>query len=105
MKLFFTFLYLESRHTGKPIVYLMHPVEFAPRASRIPHKDPNENLSTVGFSFRTNLKTRLHHTKRLHLTSQLLRYMSRFSNTAFMTVNDYVRTIRLPPTDQAAPLP
>lgn len=91
MKALFRILYMESRRTGKPIVYLIHPFEFAPSTLRY----KPENLSTLqsirthGFLVRERFLEKDHH-KRFRMNQELFRYMRSFPDVQFKTVRDFV---------------
>lgn len=98
MKVLFRLLYAESRHTGKPIVYLAHPVEFAPLGrkgkTRRWHKELKREyfslnyIRTHGLRLR-NLMSQMDSVALLNHTEDLLAYMASFPNVAFMTVSEY----------------
>lgn len=96
MKRFFRLLYAESRHTGKPIVYLAHPIEFAPMGKG----KKSESLQRKYFSlsyirsnglrlrrllYRSDFQLLMNH------TDELFTYMASFPDVAFMTASDYTR--------------
>ena len=91
MKGLFRALYMESRRTGKPIVYLIHPFEFAPSTLR----SKPENLSfiqkirTHGFLVRERFLEK-DHTKRFRMNQELFQYMKSFPDVQFKTVRDFV---------------
>ena len=86
MKLFFRILLAESRRTGKPIVYLYHPYEFA---AEIPGaKDYGQNVRVHGFRFRRHL-LRGTPDERFNWTVQILEYMANFDDVEFMTMRQY----------------
>jgi peptidoglycan/xylan/chitin deacetylase (PgdA/CDA1 family) len=101
MKAFFKLLYVESRCTGKPIVYLAHPAEFRPGrgisrnlyAKYIRYIKP-EYLSptfirTHGFRFR-NAFYRINGEALLDSTRELFGYMASFPDVTFVTASEYV---------------
>lgn len=90
-RLFDTLLY-ESRHTGKPIVYLMHPAEFACYGT-MNGKTSYKSIKMRGFSFRRKLKLRIDEQKRLKYTENLLDYIVSYQNVQFMTLSSYVTSI------------
>jgi peptidoglycan-N-acetylglucosamine deacetylase len=93
MKLFFKILYAESLRNGKPIVYLIHPDEFAPKTIKIDSKVSFlKNLRIHGFALRSKLYTR-DERKRFENNKSLFYYMKSFPNVQFMTVNDYVASL------------
>lgn len=91
MKRLFRILYWESQRTGKPIVYLAHPYEFAPYT--VPWKP--DGLSTIQ-RIRTHgclIRERLYekdHRNRFHMNEELIQYMKSFPRVQFRTVQDYV---------------
>ena len=86
MKLFFRILLAESRRTGKPIVYLYHPYEFA---AEIPGaKDYGRNVRVHGFRIRRHL-FRGTPDERFDWTVQMLEYMASFDDVEFMTMRQY----------------
>jgi hypothetical protein len=102
MKMFFRLLYVESRYTGKPIVYLAHPAEFRPRRGKsqnlytecIRYIKP-EYLSptfirTHGFRFR-NAFYRIDGEALLDSTRELFGYMASFPDVTFVTASEYAR--------------
>ncbi len=94
MKFFFNILYRESQRSGKPIVYLIHPFEFAPATIK-KAKDGQgsvERLRTHGMSFRSNFYEK-DEKKRLQYNKELFTYMKSFPHVQFMTVSEYVSEI------------
>jgi len=91
MKRLFRILYRESQRTGKPVVYLIHPFEFAPSTLR--HEPQNlsfaQEIRTHGFLVRERLFEKDHH-ERFSMNQELLAYMRLFPNVQFMTVREYV---------------
>jgi hypothetical protein len=87
MKLLFRLLYLEARRTGKPIVYLFHPYEFAPEIAGA--KDYSANLKVHGLRFRRYLYRGDPATK-LAWNLDLWRFMAGFPGVRFITVSRYV---------------
>lgn len=91
MKGLFRILYMEAQRTGKPIVYLIHPFEFAPSTLR----SKPENLSFVqeirthGLLLRERFLEKDHH-ERFRMNQDLFRYMKSFPNVQFKTVRDFV---------------
>jgi peptidoglycan/xylan/chitin deacetylase (PgdA/CDA1 family) len=102
MKMLFRILYAESRRTGKPIVYLAHPTEFAGVGLPTKKKALRERLTYYmrrehfspdfirahGFRIR-NLLYNVDADTLLDSTQQLFSYMSSFSGVTFMTVSEY----------------
>ncbi len=91
MKALFRVLYAEARRTGKPIVYLIHPFEFAP--STLCYKPENmsfwQEVRTHGFLIREKFYEKSH-LRRFTMNRELMEYMRSFPNTRFQTVRDYV---------------
>ncbi|MCJ7813604.1 hypothetical protein MUP95_09855, partial [bacterium] len=94
MKTLFRILYQESTYTGKPIVYLMHPFEFASHGPSRKKASLNGFLSE-GFSVRRRLKLRIDENKRLEYTRELIQYMTSFDKIHFMTVSSYIKSALL----------
>ncbi len=98
MKVFFRVLHIESKLTGKPIVYLAHPGEFRNRKSgaqsrfqeyvRAEYFSP-AFIRTHGFRPR-NLLYRVNGDRLLSSTRNLFRYMASFPDVVFLTVSEYV---------------
>jgi len=86
MKPLFNILYHESVLTGKPIVYLMHPVEFAQISKS------SEQISMRGFYLRRRLKLRVDENKRFEYTNKLINYIASFPYVQFMTLSSYVKS-------------
>jgi len=97
MKRIFRLLHAEAKRTGKPIVYLAHPIEFAPMGkgkALEPLQRKYFSLSYIranGLRLRTLLSTsdRNHH---LPLTDDLFAYIASFPDVVFMTASDYTRS-------------
>ncbi len=91
MKIFFMLLYKESLRTGKPIVYLLHPSEFAPMTIKVRHPSTFKDILARGFYFRRRLK--LSHTpeKRLDLTGQFLQEIKNMPYVKFMTMREFIK--------------
>ncbi len=84
----FHYLYSESLRTGKPIVYLLHPVEFA---SKTKQRDKRYSLLVEGFRFRrSKLIFEQDIQKRFLNHQQLFAYINSFRNIHFMTMQDYI---------------
>jgi len=84
MKRFFNMLYLESKLTGKPIVYLLHPVEYAK------YKKTGEKTKLRGLNFRRRIKLHIDEQKRFEYSRILFEYISSFQDVRFMTLSSYV---------------
>jgi peptidoglycan/xylan/chitin deacetylase (PgdA/CDA1 family) len=103
MKALFRLLYAESRRTGKPVVYLAHPTEFAHVGqrkkkttfrARVAKYAKREYFSPSfirahGFRAR-NLLYNMDADTLLESTQRLFHYMSSFPGVKFMTANDYI---------------
>lgn len=99
MKAFARLLYAESRHTGKPIIYLAHPpefIEFVNPRSHLTLKDlaPNR-IRTHGFLAR-NALYRLSGQTLLDATRELFAYIASLPGTIFMTCSEYANGLSLP---------
>ncbi|PWB49900.1 MAG: hypothetical protein C3F13_17875 [Anaerolineales bacterium] len=95
MKRFFRILYAEARRTGKPIVYLAHPIEFAPMGKgkaleplQRKYFSPSY-IRANGLRLRNLLKSDRH--RHLAHTEELLAYMASFPDVVFMTASDYTK--------------
>ena len=91
MKRFFWLLYRESLWTGKPIVYILHPAEFADSSRKVVHRTTIQNIRARGFYFRRHLKLRKDPEQRYRDTEQLLQYIASFQQVRFMTVDHYIQ--------------
>ena len=96
MKSFFRLLLVESKQTGKPIVYLGHPTEFIPPSNpkRRRHRPRLKEFSpsyirTHGFLLRKILYW-MDGKAWLDATQELFAYMASFPDVRFMTVSQYV---------------
>lgn len=91
MKLLFRTLYLESQRTGKPIMYLVHPYEFAPYTGTWKPEGMSiiQRVRTHGFLLRDKFYEK-NHEKRFGMNQELFKYMKSFPNIRFRTVRDYV---------------
>jgi len=91
MKCLFRILYMEAQRTGKPIVYLIHPFEFAPTTLR--YKPENlsfiQEIRTHGFLLRERFLEK-DHNKRFRMNQELFKYMKSFPDIQFKTVREYV---------------
>ena len=93
MKGFFRILYAEARLTGKPIVYLYHPAEFAKQEIAVRHETNLKAIKARGFYFRRRLKLRGHVDERLRLMAELIRFMAGHRHVRFVTVSQFAETI------------
>jgi len=91
MKAFFRLLYEEAQRTGKPIVYILHPSEFAPQKMKVTYSSSLKNILARGFYFRRRFKLRISEEKRFELTESLLGFIAAFPHVQFMTVADFVK--------------
>jgi peptidoglycan/xylan/chitin deacetylase (PgdA/CDA1 family) len=93
MKAFFRLLYSESRHAGKPIVYLAHPPEFVRSDGQRPRFARKwfspAYIRTHGFLIRRALY-RMDGETWFDATRELFAYMASFPGVAFMTSSEYV---------------
>jgi len=97
MKLFFRTLYAETLRTNKPIVYLIHPEEFAPDTIKIKSSGYSlKMLRTHGFAFRSKLYIK-DPKKRFDYNKNLFMYMKSFPYVKFLAVNEYVSLLDLLP--------
>ncbi len=102
MKSFFKLLYAESKRTGKPIVYLAHPIEFVGGKNSAKKKRWRSFLKPQFFTptyiraHGLRLRNLLYRTDPatfLDNTTQLLDYMASFPDVSFMTMSEYVKEI------------
>jgi len=92
-KALFDLLYRESIRTGKPIVYLFHPVEFAPNTEKVEKRFSFKNIAVEGFRFRrSSWLFEQDEKKKYEQNRALFAYMSSFPDVRLMTVREYVRT-------------
>lgn len=93
MKAFFKLLYAESRHTGKPIVYLAHPAELIPSMKRRVQRNLKQfspaYIRTHGLLLR-NILFRMDGDAWHAATRELFAYMRSFPAVTFMTESEYV---------------
>ena len=83
----FDLLYFESRKTGKPIVYLMHPGEFAWKSGQRPKQ---YSLKIEGIKQRRSpLIFEQNVEKRYNMHVELFRHMTSRKNVRFMTMAEY----------------
>jgi hypothetical protein len=108
MKVLFRLLYAESQRTGKPIVYLAHPTEFAgvgqrekktfrercAKHIRCEYFSPSF-IRTHGLRLRNLLYTTDADTM-LADTQELFAYMASFADVKFMTMSEYVTRLDTP---------
>ena len=94
MKVIFRLLYAESRRTGKPIVYMAHPVEFTSgwlKPFTLKELSPSY-IRVHGFLVRKHLY-RMDPESWLNATRELFSYMASFSDVVFMSVGEYVTSM------------
>jgi len=90
MKFFFSMLYRESCVTGKPIVYLLHPAEFA---SKDLGKRRDYRIRVEGFSFRRSaLLFEPDVEKRYDLNDKLFSFIAGHKNVTFLTMKEFTDT-------------
>lgn len=97
MKALFRLLYAESRRTGKPIVYLGHPIEFTSGWLKpFSWKEFTPGfIRTHGLLLRKRLY-RLNPKAWLKATQELFTYIGSFPGTHFMPVGEYALKMLLP---------
>ncbi len=102
MKMLFRTLLCESRRTGKPIVYLIHPFEFAPFTEPRPAKELSwlRKIKTHGLSIRSRFYEK-NHERRFAMNAELFRFMHSFADVRFMTVSRYVREVLAEPPGES----
>jgi peptidoglycan/xylan/chitin deacetylase (PgdA/CDA1 family) len=85
-------LIIESKRTGKPIVYLAHPSEFLPNTRRSENiklaQITPANIKTHGFLWR-NIFFRMDGAAWYQATRELFAFMASFADIRFMTCSDY----------------
>jgi peptidoglycan-N-acetylglucosamine deacetylase len=93
MKAFFRVLYSEAQLTGKPIVYLGHPLEFTSGNQR--HYSLKEFSPSYIRTHGLLLRTLLYRDKGawLEATRQLFAYMASFQDVQFLTMCEYATTV------------
>lgn len=97
MKMFFRLLHAESKYTGKPIVYLIHPTGFIVRIKERrtlryyfnPKIFSPRYIRTHGFLLR-NFLLRMDGQALSNSSRDLFSYMASFPDVTFMTVSEYV---------------
>jgi len=88
MKTFFRLLYIESKKSGKPVVYILHPAEFARRTER---RKERYSLRVEGFRFRrSEFFFEQDEERRYELNDRLMEFISSYPDVEFITVNDFV---------------
>ena len=97
MKVLFRLLYAEAQQTGKPVVYLGHPIEFT-AGWQIPFSWRELTpgfIRTHGVLLRKRLY-RLNPPEWLTATKELFTYMRSFPDIQFMTTGDYAAGYHIP---------
>lgn len=93
MKLFFDILYRESMRSGKPIVYLLHPEEFAQATVKVKNTLPLlKRICVHGFLSRARFYQK-DRRKRFEMNRELFLYMKSYNNVKFFTVNGFVTNV------------
>lgn len=97
MKALFRLLYAESRRTGKPIVYLGHPIEFTSSWLKpFSWKEFTPGfIRTHGLLLRKRLY-RLNPKAWLNATQELFTYIGSFPGTKFLPVGEYAISLSFP---------
>lgn len=92
VKMMFRILYEESVHTGKPIVYLFHPVEFLNYELSV--KQSIGSFRVEGLRLRrSRWLFERDHNKRFEMNRELIAYMRSFHGVEFLTVKGYLKHI------------
>tara|TARA_Y100000310_G_scaffold337898_1_gene426148 strand:+ start:2715 stop:3587 length:873 start_codon:yes stop_codon:yes gene_type:complete len=93
MKSLFNILYKESKRTGKPIVYLIHPIEFLSKKTKfdIKYLIPSKRWLIHGLPIRHYLAGRKDG-KETYLNKRLFQYISSKKDVKFMNVDEYLKT-------------
>jgi hypothetical protein len=94
-KLLFTALRRESKRTGKPIVYMVHPEEFSPKAAayhiRLGQLRWKHFLPMKGEGIRARRVFRMSDAAKIHRCNQdLLEYMRSSDDVRFVTADEYI---------------
>ena len=92
MKMMFRILYMESIKTGKPIVYLMHPAEFADESKKIKYKKSFKDIKARGLYFRRRIKLHNSANDRFNSTKNFFEYVNEYPDVEYMTVYRYVKS-------------
>lgn len=104
MRRFFSLLYHEARRTGKPVVYLVHPHEFA-FASTVPFSwslfKPGKRWRTIGFPIRGWLSRRHLGPAIRAMHEQLFTAMKK-RDVRFLTMSQYLAEYCPAPVARAA---
>ena len=91
-KYLFNLLYHESKIKQKPIVYLVHPAEFAHKSMK---RSKKFSMKVEGVKFRRNpfiFESDIE--KRYQLHVELFEYISSRPNIDYMTMQDYEKKLR-----------
>jgi peptidoglycan/xylan/chitin deacetylase (PgdA/CDA1 family) len=95
MKSLFNILYKESKRTGKPLVYLIHPIEFLSKKTKfdIKYLIPNRRWLIHGLPIRHYLAGRKDGKETYELNKRLFQYISSKKDIRFMNVDEYIRQV------------
>lgn len=99
MKLLFKLLAWESRITGKPVVYLMHPHEFLYAEKKSFHWRmliPDRSWRVTGFPIRRWLSRQRLGPEVYEMNERLLIWIAK-QGVSFLTVKNYLKTVRIDP--------
>jgi len=91
MKRLFDLLYFESRITGKPIVYLVHPYEFVYEKTKFTPDlvKPNRKWLIHGLPIRGWVSGRHKGDELIEMNKKLFSYMKKKEGVEFVTVNNF----------------
>lgn len=93
MKILFNLLYFESRFTGKPIVYLVHPHEFTYSKGEVKfswkYLIPNKSWLIRGFPIRIWLGRRLSGNEVLKINKKLFQWIKKKNKVKFFTMEQF----------------
>lgn len=93
MKILFNILYLESKFTGKPIVYLIHPHEFTYSKGEVKfswkYLIPNKTWLIKGFPIRIWLGRRLSGEEVYNFNKKLFYWISKKEKIKFFTMEQF----------------
>jgi hypothetical protein len=93
MKVLFNLLYFESKFTGKPIVYLIHPHEFTYSKGEVKfslkYLIPNKSWLIRGFPIRIWLGRRLDGNEVLEINKKLFQWISKKKKVKFFTMDQF----------------
>lgn len=92
-KLFHAF-YQESKRTGKPVVYLFHPVEFAKHTVKVKHRFTIQNFRAEGLRLRrSKWLFEKDEKRRLWMNRELFLFMKSLPGVVFCSMKEYVDTV------------